>query len=174
MKVLHPLPLTREAFSPFGEVIELAGARQFAINGGTTQRFHDLAKVDTGAEGGRPLVSLFRAQARPLPVQLTLMERHPLGSQAFIPLVPRPYLVVVAADAGGRPAALQAFITRGWQGVNYARNVWHHPLLSLHEDNDFIVVDRGGEGCNLEEWPLGTQVTVDLGSAALGGLAGIL
>ncbi|HSV80264.1 MAG TPA: ureidoglycolate lyase [Ramlibacter sp.] len=162
MSVLRPLPLTREAFSPFGEVIELEGARQFAINGGTTQRFHDLAKVDTGAEGGRPLISLFRAQARSVPVQLTMMERHPLGSQAFIPLVPRPYLVVVAVDAGGRPAALQAFITRGWQGVNYARNVWHHPLLALRDDSDFIVVDRGGEGCNLEEYPIPGPVTVDL------------
>jgi ureidoglycolate lyase len=162
MKVLRPLPLTREAFSPFGDVIELEGARRFEINAGTTQRFHDLAKVDTAAEGGRPLVNLFRAQARALPLHLTSMERHPLGSQAFIPLVPRPYLVVVAADAAGRPAALQAFITRGWQGVNYARNVWHHPLLALHEDNDFIVVDRGGEGCNLEEWRLRAPVTVEL------------
>jgi ureidoglycolate lyase len=165
MKVLRPVPLTRAAFAPFGDVIELEGAQHFPINEGSTERFHDLAKVDTDANGGRPLVNLFRAQARPLPVQLTVMERHPLGSQAFIPLAPRPYLVVVAPDLGGRPGALQAFVTRGWQGVNYARNVWHHPLLALHEDSDFIVVDRGGEGCNLEEWPLPTPVNVDLVSA---------
>ncbi|MCJ0763862.1 ureidoglycolate lyase [Variovorax terrae] len=154
MKLLQPRPLTREAFAPFGQVIELEGATQFAINGGTTQRFHDLARVDTLAEGGRPLISLFRAQPRAQPVRLTLMERHPLGSQAFLPLSAQPYLVVVAPDHGGRPGPLQAFVTCGWQGVNYDRNVWHHPLLALEAVCDFIVVDRGGEGCNLEEWPL--------------------
>lgn len=162
MNVLRPGPLTRAAFAPFGDVIELEGARQFAINDGTTQRFHDLATVDTGAGGGRTLVNLFRAQARPLPVALSRMERHPLGSQAFMPLLARPYLVVVAADNGGRPGELQAFITRGWQGVNYARNVWHHPLLALDKCSDFIVIDRGGEGANLEEWPLEQSVTVEL------------
>lgn len=161
MNILKPVPLMREAFTPFGDVIELAGAQQFAINGGTTHRFHDLAKVDTEAEGGRTLINLFRAQARGLPLRLTVMERHPLGSQAFIPLLPRAYVVVVALDAGGRPGELQAFITRGWQGVNYARNVWHHPLLALHEDSDFIVVDRGGKGANLEEWGLGEGVGVE-------------
>ncbi len=155
---LRAQPLTAAAFAPFGQVIELPGARRFAINGGTTERFHDLAAVDTLAEGGRPLINLFRAQPRPRPVRLTLMERHPLGSQAFIPLAPRPYFVVVAPDANGRPGPLQAFLTQGWQGVNYARNVWHHPLLALDEVSDFIVIDRGGEGLNLEEWPLQTAI----------------
>jgi ureidoglycolate lyase len=148
---LHPVALTREAFAPFGDAIQLEGAQQFAINEGTTQRFHDLARVDVESGGGRPLISLFRAQARQEPVELTVMERHPLGSQAFIPLTERPYLILVAADDGGRPGEPVAFVTQGWQGVNYARNVWHHPLLALGEGSDFIVVDRGGEGCNLEE-----------------------
>jgi ureidoglycolate lyase len=157
MTELRPVPLTREAFAPFGDVIQLEGAKHFAINAGTAERFHDLARIDVATQGGIPLVSLFRAQPRPLPIELALMERHPLGSQAFIPMTDRPYLVVVAQDDGGRPGPLQAFITRGWQGVNYARNVWHHPLLALGEAGDFLVVDRGGEGNNLEEAPLAGQ-----------------
>lgn len=160
MNLLHARPLTKEAFAPFGQVIELDGARQFDINGGSTRRFHDLAEIDTLADGGRPIVNLFRAQPRPMPLQLTLMERHPLGSQAFIPLAARRYVVVVAPDAGGKPGPLEAFITQGWQGVNYNRNVWHHPLLALGEVSDFVVVDRGGEGKNLEESPLADAIGV--------------
>ncbi len=160
MRTLRPEPLTAAAFAPFGDVIELAGARQMPINAGTTTRFHDLATVDVLAEGGRTLINLFRALPREEPVQLSLMERHPLGSQAFLPLADAPYLVVVAEDDNGRPGALRAFISNGWQGVNYARNVWHHPLLALGEVRDFIVVDRGGEGVNLEEFPLEEAVSI--------------
>ena len=160
MKILRPQPLTREAFAPFGDVIALEGARRFAINGGSTQRFHDLARVDTAAGGGRTLINLFRASARPRPLQLDLMERHPLGSQAFIPLAPLPFVVVVAGDENDQVGALRAFLSSGWQGVNYSRNVWHHPLLALHDDADFIVIDRGGEGCNLQECLLTEAVAV--------------
>jgi ureidoglycolate lyase len=158
--ILQAQPLTREAFAPYGQVIQLEGARQFEINAGSTVRYHDLAEVDTLREGGRPIVSLFRAQPRPLPVHLSLMERHPLGSQAFVPLAARRYLVVVAPDVDGRPGPLQAFLTAGWQGVNYARNVWHHPLLALDCECDFLVMDRGGVGTNLEEWPLSGPVEI--------------
>src|ERR1700751_2041760 len=89
-------PLTPEAFAPFGDVIELAGAKQIPINLGTTIRFHDLAKVDVTDEGGRTLVNLFRGQPRALPFEVKMLERHPLGSQAFVPLNDKPYLVVVA------------------------------------------------------------------------------
>ncbi|MES2530751.1 MAG: ureidoglycolate lyase [Pseudomonadota bacterium] len=160
MRILRPEPLTAAAFAPFGDVIELAGARQIPINAGTTTRFHDLATVDVLAAGGRTLINLFRALPRAEPVQLSLMERHPLGSQAFVPLADAPYLVVVAEDDNGRPGELRAFISNGWQGVNYARNVWHHPLLALGEVRDFIVVDRGGEGVNLEEFPLEEAVSI--------------
>lgn len=163
MRTLHPEPLTAAAFAPFGDVIELAGARQMPINAGTTIRFHDLAQVDVLAEGGRTLINLFRAQPRDEPVRLSLMERHPLGSQAFLPLADTPYLVVVAEDDHGRPGALRAFVSSGWQGVNYARNVWHHPLLALGAVRDFIVVDRGGAGVNLEECPLEEAVCVATG-----------
>jgi ureidoglycolate lyase len=154
MKPLRIEPLTRAAFAPFGEVIALEGARHFPINLGTTERYHDLAKIDVGDQGGRPLVNVFRGQPRTLPFEVTMMERHPLGSQAFIPLNEAPYLVVVAPAGELDAAALRAFVTRGWQGVNYAKGVWHHPLLVLDSVSDFIVIDRGGEGVNLHEQDL--------------------
>ena len=143
--------LTRAAFMPFGEVIELAGAHQFPINLGTTIRYNDLATLDVAAGGGRGLLNVFRAQPRQLPYAVTMMECHPLGSQAFIPIGDRPYLVVVADGDAGGPAALRAFVSNGWQGVNYARGSWHHPLLALEGVSDFIVIDRGGDGVNLQE-----------------------
>jgi ureidoglycolate lyase len=151
MNTLEIEPLTREAFAPFGDVISLDGAVHYPINLGSTERFHDLAKVDTSAEGGRTLINLFRGEPRPLPFEITMMERHPLGSQAFIPLTEQPYLVVVAARGTLEAGNLRAFITRGWQGVNYARDVWHHPLLAIGRTSDFIVIDRGGDGINLVE-----------------------
>ncbi|SMF98448.1 ureidoglycolate lyase [Burkholderia singularis] len=151
MKTLTIEPLTRAAFAPFGDVIETDGAKHFPINGGTTTRFHDLARVDVGDGGGRPLVNLFRGQPRALPFAVTMLERHPLGSQAFLPLSGKPYLVVVAPADDLDPAKIRAFVTRGWQGVNYAKGVWHHPLIALGGLSDFIVVDRGGDGVNLDE-----------------------
>ncbi|WP_250499514.1 ureidoglycolate lyase [Caballeronia sp. GAWG1-5s-s] len=154
MKTLAIEPLTRAAFEPFGDVIELDGAKQIPINLGTTIRFHDLCKVDVTDEGGRTLVNLFRGQPRVLPFEVKMMERHPLGSQAFIPLDERPYLVVVAPAGELDESQIRAFVTRGWQGVNYAKGVWHHPLIALDKVSDFIVVDRGGDGLNLNEQDL--------------------
>lgn len=154
MKTLLIEPLTRTAFAPFGDVIELAGARQIPINLGTTMRYHDLARVDVTDEGGRPLVNLFRGQPRTLPFEVTMLERHPLGSQAFIPLTERPYLIVVAPAGEIVPQKVRAFVTQGWQGVNYAKGIWHHPLIAVGESSDFIVVDRGGEGHNCDEQTL--------------------
>ncbi|WP_250454250.1 ureidoglycolate lyase [Caballeronia sp. ATUFL_M2_KS44] len=152
MKSLTLEPLTREAFAPFGDVIALEGARHFPINAGTTERFHDLANVDIGFEsGGRPLINVFRGQPRAQPVVITMMERHPLGSQAFVPLGDVRYLVVVAPAGEFDAANMRAFYVRGWQGVNYARGVWHHPLIVLDTPGDFIVVDRGGEQPNCDE-----------------------
>ncbi|WP_159837968.1 ureidoglycolate lyase [Burkholderia sp. 8Y] len=154
MKTLAIEPLTRTAFEPFGDVIELEGAKQIPINLGTTIRFHDLCKVDVTDEGGRTLVNLFRGQPRVLPFEVKMMERHPLGSQAFIPLDERPYLVVVAPAGELDESKIRAFVTRGWQGVNYAKGVWHHPLIALGKVSDFIIVDRGGDGLNLNEQDL--------------------
>ena len=151
-EVLDVLPLTIEAFEPFGQVIEPDNAEEIRlINGGTTTRFHDLAKVDVGTEGGRPLINVFRGKPFSLPIEIAMMERHPLGSQAFVPLHDRPFLIVVAPDEAGRPGRPQAFVAEGGQGVNYARNTWHHPLVSLDMVSDFLVIDRGGDGDNLEE-----------------------
>ena len=137
--VLRPEPLTRESFAPFGEVIEASDAvSHFTINGGNTERYHDLADIDAGPDG-RVIVSIFRGQPRSLPFVVEMMERHPLGSQAFVPLSGKPYLVVVA-PAGDPPdvAALRVFLARGDQGVNYAPGVWHHPLLALDAVCDFL------------------------------------
>lgn len=149
---LVPAPLERAAFAPFGEVIEAAAtAHHFTINAGNTERYHDLANIEPGADG-RAIVSIFRGQPRQLPFQVTMMERHPLASQAFMPLSGRPYLVVVA-PAGPAPKAcdLRVFLARGDQGVNYAPGVWHHPLLALGEVSDFLVIDRSGPGDNCDE-----------------------
>jgi ureidoglycolate lyase len=158
MKKLAIEPLTRAAFEPFGDVIELEGAKQIPINLGTTIRFHDLARIDVEDEGGRALVNLFRGQPRVLPFEVSMLERHPLGSQAFLPLNDRPYLIVVAPAGELDEGAIRGFVTRGWQGVNYAKGVWHHPLIALGEVSDFIVVDRGGDGCNLNEVQLDESV----------------
>jgi len=163
MKKLTIEPLTRTAFEPFGDVIELDGAKQIPINLGTTIRFHDLARIDVEDEGGRAIVNLFRGQPRDLPFEVSMLERHPLGSQAFLPLNDRPYLVVVAPAGELDPSRIRAFVTRGWQGVNYAKGVWHHPLLSLDQVSDFIVVDRSGSGRNLDEVSLAEPVWLDLG-----------
>lgn len=149
---LEPQPLTREAFAPFGDVIETEGSRHYSINDGSTERFHDLARIDVTAEAGRPLINIFRAQPLEMPLRIAMMERHPLSSQAFVPLSAAPFLVLVAppGETVG-PEDLVAFITNGRQGVNYHRGVWHHPVLALQPDSDFLVVDRGGEGANCDE-----------------------
>lgn len=149
---LTPQPLTREAFAPFGEVIEASDAvRHFTINVGNTERYHDLAQIEAGPDG-KVIVSIFRGQPRTLPFSVEMMERHPLASQAFIPMSGKPYLVVVA-PAGAAPKAedLRVFLARGDQGVNYATGVWHHPLLALDTVCDFLVVDRSGSTPNCDE-----------------------
>ena len=151
MKFLQIETLTREAFAPFGDVIQLEGAHHYPINLGTTERFHDLAKVDVADEGGRPLINVFRGQPRELPFEIRMMERHPFGSQTFIPMEDSPYLIVVALPGPLVFENFRAFITKGWQGINYARNTWHHPLLALGKVSDFIVIDRGGPGNNCIE-----------------------
>jgi len=149
---LRPQVLTADAFKPFGDVIETEDAERIPINQGTTDRFHNLAKVDVTDHDGQPLISIFRGQPRQQPIALELMERHPLGSQAFIPMDKRDYLVVVAKPTETvTPEDLVAFKARGDQGVNYHRSVWHHPLLVLIPDSEFLIVDRGGEGHNLDE-----------------------
>lgn len=162
MKFLPVEILTREGFAPFGDVIQLADAHHYPINLGTTERFHDLANVDVASEGGRPLINIFRGQPRELPFEIKMMERHPFGSQAFLPLDESPYLIVVALPGPLVHENFRAFITEGWQGVNYAKNTWHHPLLALEKVSDFIVIDRGGPGNNCIEEDLAESLWLQL------------
>lgn len=153
-ELLIPEPLTAAAFAPFGEVIETSGQQPLMINEGNTERYHDLANIQPG-ENGRAILSLFRGQPRTLPMQINILERHPLGSQAFYPLSAKPYLVVVARG-GTTPdeSTLRAFLATPTQGVNYAPGTWHHPLISLQATSDFLVIDRQGPGNNCEEYQL--------------------
>lgn len=153
-------PLTAEEFAPFGQVIETAGARHYPINNGMTDRYHDLARIELGGTAPRPLISIFRGQPYQLPLALHVVERHPLGSQAFFPLSERPFLVIIALDEKGTPVGPRAFLTGPGQGVNIAMNTWHGVLTPLEAVSDFFVVDRGGEGTNLQEYHFTPPLTV--------------
>ena len=152
--------LTRDTFAPFGELITFVGARHYPINDGTTERYHDLALVDVLDQGGKPLLSLFRGKPRPLPFEIKVMERHLLGSQAFIPLSRRPYLVIVAAPGQFDERTTRIFFADQGEGVNYAKGTWHHGLFALGEKSDFVVVDRGGPGVNCEEVSLSQPILI--------------
>lgn len=145
-------PLTRDDFAPFGEVLAAEGMLSFPINEGRAQRYHALAAVDAVQDGGRPVISLFRTEPVTLPFALRLLERHRLGSQAFMPLHAEPFLVVVAPNmAGDKPGVPVAFLTDGRQGVNFRRGTWHSPLLALHGRCDFLVIDREGPSVDCDE-----------------------
>jgi ureidoglycolate lyase len=161
-RVLHAAPLTKAGFAPFGDVVEMEGAEHYPINQGFAERFDDLARVDVAAEEGAVNIGIVTALPRPQPIVLTLMERHPLGSQIFFPLQDRPWLVVVCDDPKDF-ASYRAFRASGRQGINYARNVWHHPLLVLDPVSRFLVIDRKGPGHNLEEICLSTLEGFHLG-----------
>ena len=150
MLALSIAPLTKAGFAPFGEVIETADVKPKLINEGFAQRFDDLAGIDVAADGGEVSVSLFMGSVRPVPLVIKLMERHPLGSQLFMPLNGDSWLVVVCGDPDV-PSSYRAFAASGRQGVNYARNCWHHPLLVAADATPFLVIDRKGGGSNLEE-----------------------
>lgn len=157
--MIAPEPLDAAAFAPFGDVLEAAGAPDLLINAGLCGRWHDRARMDFGAEG-RAGISLFRAEARALPLTLDLLERHPMGSQAFLPMAEQDWLVIVAPDAGGRPGAPRAFRPGPGQGVNLRRGVWHGVLCPLSPPGLFAVIDRIGPGDNLEEHRLAEPAPV--------------
>lgn len=151
MREVTPEPLTAAAFAPYGDVIEVSErAEQIPINYGWTTRYRDLAALDFADGGGRAMVSIMRS--RPLrPLVLKIFERHPLGSQAFVPLRDRPFLVAVAPPGDFDPNAVRVFRAASGQGVNYAKGTWHHFLLALEPESDFLVIDRDGPGDNLDE-----------------------
>mgnify|MGYP001051948911 FL=1 len=151
-------PLTQEAFAPFGDVIETDQRPFRMINNGSTRRYHALAPVEVAYpdKGDRAIISIFRAQVAPIPFTIRMLERHPLGSQAFVPLLGRPFFIVVAPPTDTDKPQLdqiRAFITNGKQGINYSRGTWHHPVLATgNDDDDLLVVDREGEGNNCDEY----------------------
>lgn len=165
MVTLSIEPLTKRAFAPFGDVVETEGKTPLSINQGYAARYNELATIDVAAEGGQVNISWFVASARPAPIAISLMERHPLGSQMFMPLNGADWLVVVCTDPA-ISASYRAFAAKGHQGVNYARNCWHHPLLVLKDASAFLVVDRKGDGDNLEEFWLSEKMQLALRSAA--------
>ena len=151
-------PLSADAFAPYGEVLECTG-ESITINHGNCQRFHDLAGLDM--DGGQVGISLFHAKLRSLPYELDLMERHPLGSQAFIPMSTDGFLILVADDDDGVPVNIQAFVSRPNQGINLHKNTWHGVLTPLSGSGMFVVVDRIGDGNNLEEHNLSATVVIE-------------
>jgi ureidoglycolate lyase len=151
-RVITAKPLTRESFAEFGDVIEIGGDNHYPINGGKAQRYHGLATAEAEGPNARVLISMVRATPYDFPLQLSMVERHPFGSQAFIPLSPRPFVVIVCRDGGDGPGTPHAFLTSPSQGINYPRNLWHGVLTPVGEPQDFLVVDRGGDGSNLEEF----------------------
>lgn len=149
MRNLRPEPLTVTAFAPFGDVLDATGDFRL-INDGLCQRFHDRAQLDFGHEtsGAHPGISIFNAKPRSLPYRFDLIERHPEGSQAFLPMTQAPFLVIVAESPSHTP---RAFLTNGAQGINLHRGTWHGVLTPLHAPGLFAVIDRIGSAPNLEE-----------------------
>ena len=158
-KTLTLEPLTAEEFAPWGDVIEATGD-SFPINGGMCDRFHDRARMEFIGEGGRAGISVGYGRPYPLPYLFDLVERHPLGSQAFVPMTEDPFLVIVAPDENGTPGTPRAFITSPGQGINYLRNVWHGVLTPLGRATPFVIVDRIGPSVNLVEYRYDTEWNV--------------
>lgn len=152
-RVILTEPLTHDAFAPFGDILDASGSPDRMINAGLCGRHHDMAALDFGQDG-RAGISIFDAQPRQLPYTLDLLERHPDGSQAFIPMSEAAFLVIVAADEDGQPGHPRAFMTRPLQGVNFHRGIWHGVLTPLAEPGLFAVIDRIGVTVNLDEYPL--------------------
>ncbi|RTR07027.1 ureidoglycolate lyase [Halomonas nitroreducens] len=164
MLQLEARPLTPEAFAPFGDVIDTRTSDYFHINAGRTRRYHDLARVETLGEQGRALISIFVSQPVSVPLDLNFLERHPQGSQAFVPMHEERFLVVVAPPGDAiAPEKVRAFVTDGRQGVNYRAGTWHAIQSVLEGEGEFLVVDRGGEGNNCDEIPIDIRVTLPQG-----------
>ena len=157
---LRTEPLTPQAFAPFGDVLQATGTPDRLINNGYCGRWHDMAQLDFGP-GGRAGLNLFKAQPRSLPYVLDLLERHPEGSQAFVPMYETTWLVTVAEDAGGTPVNLRAFLVAPGQAINLHRGTWHGVLTPLAEPGLFAVIDRIGSTATLEEYPLTPQYVVE-------------
>ena len=159
---LTPEPLTRERFAPYGDVIEAALDKSAAMNAARFERFDDLCRIDI-ADGGHLAMSVARCRTpTALPLRVDIVERHPLGSQAFVPLQ-RCRMVIVVAPPGESvdEGDLRAFVTNGKQGFNYHRGTWHMPLIALEAGQEFLVVDRAGMEPNCEAYTLDDAVMLE-------------
>ena len=157
-------PLTRENFAAFGDVIETEQRESFPINQGLTQRYHALSLTQLGGENGAVGLSIFHnLQATSLPFNIHMLERHPLGSQSFIPLAQQKFIIVVALplnEAEPDEAKISAFLSNGQQGITYYQGVWHHPLITLEAESDFLVVDRIGSEPNCDIHDLSRPIDI--------------
>ncbi|MBA83584.1 ureidoglycolate lyase [Thalassobius sp. S69A] len=153
-------PLTASAFAPYGDVLDASGTPDRIINQGFCGRYHDRAQLDFGPDG-RAGISVFQAQPRTLPYTLTLLERHPEGSQAFLPMSQHEWLVIVASDQDGTPTGIRAFLAAPGQGVNLHRGTWHGVLTPLHPPGLFAVIDRIADSPNLEEYALSDPILIN-------------
>ena len=148
-KSIIPKEISKENFSKFGDVISIKGIKHLNINNGYAKRYDDIANLNTSMENGKTTISIFSALKRSFPMKIDMMEKHPLGSQAFIPMKETTFLVLVAPE-GTRPniEKIESFIIPRGIGINYKPGTWHFPLIST-ENMDFLVVDRNGPGNNL-------------------------
>ena len=147
--VIKPIKITRENFTEFGDLISSEGINPIDINAGYAKRFDNLANINTSKDEGKTIVSIFSALKRSFPMKIDMMEKHPLGSQAFIPMKETTFLCLVAPQ-GDKPDLnqIESFIVPPGIGINYNPGIWHFPLIST-EDMNFLVVDRKGVGDNL-------------------------
>ena len=147
--MINPKPITKENFSKFGDMISTNDIKPIEINNGYAKRFDGIANVDTSKDNGETIISIFSALKRSFPMKIDMMEKHPLGSQAFIPMKQTTFLVLVAPEGNKPdPNKIEAFIVPPQIGVNYNLGTWHFPLIAT-EDMNFLVVDRKGSGDNL-------------------------
>ena len=149
MKVVKAKNITKKNFSKFGQLIDASKKNPISINDGYAKRFDDLINIDVSKDKGRAIISIFNAKKRRFPMKIDMMEKHPLGSQAFIPMEDTKFLVFVAPK-GDKPDVnkIQSFLVPKQTGVNYNAGIWHFPLISMKNMN-FLIVDRKGKGNNL-------------------------
>jgi ureidoglycolate lyase len=161
--VIKPVPITSERFAPYGDVIHASQATKTTMNDARFERFNDLGAIDVGAAGGRAAVSIARCKTpATFPYRVDMVERHPHGSQAFIPLTPFSFVVVVApAGEAVNAEDLRAFVTNGTQGVNYHKGVWHMPMIAMEAGQEFLIVDRAPREDNCEEFVLGNPLMLE-------------
>ena len=148
-KIIKPIKITRANFAAYGDLISSDDIKPMDINAGYAKRFDNLANINTLKDGGKTIVSIFSALKRNFPMKIDMMEKHPLGSQAFIPMKETTFLCFVA-PLGESPEIdkIQSFIIPPKTGINYKPGIWHFPLIST-EDTDFLVIDRKGNSENL-------------------------